>query len=387
MNKSADIVFVVAGKFDSTQAIFRAIRACGTRADCVKILHLDKTEVAMPRSERRDNIEIRRFHWPAPTRSVRMFVGLILYQLWLFRELLSLKPKVIQFLDFFSMWPVLLVAVTCRSKVIYDMRDPFADSWSFPWPIRSLVYALDWFGMSVCSAFVVPVPERLPYLGRWGRSARPVAIIRNTCADELSNLPFLSPVPQADSSRPAPIRIGFFGYLSPWRGAEMLVEIAARLNGQVELYVAGALRNLGDGPLTEQIYRQSNIRYLGWLGRPEALAAMRDVDLVALLYDPCLAVNRLAAPNKFYEAMMVGTPVIINRGVCLTGLVERERLGLVIDYGDTDKIAEVIKNTAPDDLRKEFRSRCRDYFLRHCSLEGELRKYEPFYYSLLSSYR
>ena len=47
------------------------------------------------------------------------------------------------------------------------------------------------------------------------------------------------------------------------------------------------------------------------MSHSDAMARMEASDAVALLYDPSVVANRYAAPNKFYEAMMIGRPVAL----------------------------------------------------------------------------
>ena len=50
------------------------------------------------------------------------------------------------------------------------------------------------------------------------------------------------------------------------------------------------------------------------------------------LYDPSVEINRLAASNKVYDAMMFGIPVITNKEVINSGFIKEHHIGFVIDY-------------------------------------------------------
>ena len=63
---------------------------------------------------------------------------------------------------------------------------------------------------------------------------------------------------------------------------------------------------------TKEAFPQtSNIFYLGQLNYLEALSLMKQVDAVPLLYNPEIELHKMLFPTKYYESMMVGTPIII----------------------------------------------------------------------------
>jgi len=259
------------------------------------------------------------------------------------------------------------------------MRDPFAYCYNFPTPVRYVAYAADWIGMAFCSAFVIPAEERRPYLGRWGQGKRPVAVIINTCADESTTLPQESKAILEDGE--GKVKLGYMGYLSPSRGAQLLVDLCNECRNQVELHVAGMLRFQG---LKDRFRRNPHLHFFGHLPRLDALALMRDVDVISLLYDPSLLVNRMAAPNKFYEAMCVGTPVFVDRKMSLSRVVEENGLGWVVDYGNMEQLKDVIQDLHDTDRLAQIRKRCREFYLRHFSYDTVLAKYREFYELLLN---
>jgi glycosyltransferase involved in cell wall biosynthesis len=262
------------------------------------------------------------------------------------------------------------------ARVVYDMRDPFADSYPFAKWVRPIAYLVDWLVMARCDGFVVPNEERVAYLGRWSRR-RPVSVVRNLCRDEA-----ITDTPAAlDCGSGAPgVRVAWLGYLVPSRGFELLRELLGSEGGRLELWVAGLCRSEA---LRRELETTPGIRWLGLLPRPQALTVMRRADAVALLYDPAIPVNRQAAPNKLYEALMTGTPVIVSRGMSVAGEVESEGLGWVVEYGDAAALGEVIAELREPGARGRLRARCREYFLRRCRWEDELPRYRELYERVL----
>lgn len=50
------------------------------------------------------------------------------------------------------------------------------------------------------------------------------------------------------------------------------------------------------------------------------------------VYNPDVPNNRLSAPNKFYESLALGKPIIVCRGTGIDKLVKKYNLGLSIPY-------------------------------------------------------
>lgn len=50
------------------------------------------------------------------------------------------------------------------------------------------------------------------------------------------------------------------------------------------------------------------------------------------IYDPSIENHRFAAPNKFYESLMLAKPVVMVRGTGMSQVVETEDIGVLIDY-------------------------------------------------------
>lgn len=81
--------------------------------------------------------------------------------------------------------------------------------------------------------------------------------------------------------------------------------------------------------------------------------------VISAIYDPSIRNHRLCAPNKFYEALALGKPLIVCRGTGIDKVVEKNNLGIVIDYSANDfyKAIETLSENA--ELRAEMGRRAR----------------------------
>lgn len=380
MKRSAKVkvMFIRASEYKPTPAIPRAIEAGKDFFNEIIILCWNRNKRKICRDQ--DNkLTIKRFSIVAPPRSLRIFIVTLLYQSWVFWQILKEKPQMIQVLDFESAMPACIARFLVGATLVYDLRDPFADCYKLARMFRNLAYALDWVVMGLSSAFVVPSEERLEYLGRWQISKRPTLVFPNTCYDTMREIP--ESIKGVDKNSGC-TRIAYVGYLDRSRGALLWADFCRRGEGGIELLVAGECR---DSNLASILASTPGIKLLGMLTHLESLVVMKLSDAVALLYDPSVPVNRIAAPNKFYEALMVGTPVLVSRGMSLGKIVEERNLGHIVDYDDHDSLKAAIEKLKKPQVLETLRRRCRNYYLSNFQLSNRLINYCNFYKNLLSS--
>jgi succinoglycan biosynthesis protein ExoL len=127
-----------------------------------------------------------------------------------------------------------------------------------------------------------------------------------------------------------PLRIGFVGFLRYPRTVLPLLEAVARRGDSVEFHVHG------DGPLRETVEefarRAANVHYHGPFRNPDALPGIyASIDLNYVVYDNSDRNVQLALPNKLYESLFYGVPVVVAAGTELSHRVREWSAGFVID--------------------------------------------------------
>lgn len=75
-----------------------------------------------------------------------------------------------------------------------------------------------------------------------------------------------------------------------------------------------------------------NIFFLGKLPYEETLELESKADIMLAIYDPSIENHIYAAPNKFYEALMLGKPLIMIKGTGMSAEIETNDIGVLIDY-------------------------------------------------------
>ncbi len=176
----------------------------------------------------------------------------------------------------------------------------------------------------------------------------------------------------------------FLGRLGRERGLEVAAEAVLQLEDT-------ALVLLGFGAWEGQLRdRDSDPRFAGHHytlppvhpDEVPAWTASADVSVIAV---PANSLNqRLSTPNKFWESITAGTPVVVGRDLAvMRSITEAEGMGAVADPASATDLARALREVleAPAETREAMRERClrvtRERYCWELAVEpylGELRR-------------
>ena len=88
--------------------------------------------------------------------------------------------------------------------------------------------------------------------------------------------------------------------------------------------------------------KMNNVNYMGPIHPDNIPLQTIECDAVLMTLDPSNVNNRLSAPNKLFEAMAAGVPIITCKELLMGQLVEREGIGLTFEWGKWDRLKAVI---------------------------------------------
>ena len=226
--------------------------------------------------------------------------------------------------DFDTVLPAVLAKSMWGKVLVYDIFDFYADQFRrTPGWVRALVRRIDRWAVGRADAVILVDDARRVQIE--GTRHRRVEIVYNTPEDSLAALDRRPPPPRAG------LRLAYVGLLQVERGLAQWIAIVGR-HPEWTLDLAGFG---GDEPLLRSLAQaHPNVRFHGRIPYARGLELMHGADVLTAIYDPGIANHRLASPNKLFEAMMLGRPVIVARGTNVDRLVESHKCGLVLTYGD-----------------------------------------------------
>jgi glycosyltransferase involved in cell wall biosynthesis len=245
-------------------------------------------------------------------------------------------------------------------------------------PFRGILYR-----SVICDIFDALTDRYFNLAGWRARSARAVSSIGRTGADRIiatdevrlgrlapmhrrkaivvMNVPE-DPGPELAATIPTgPPRVFVGGSLSRSRGLERILAVAERLP-ELEIISVGWPR---DNYATEVFLPHPNVHYHGVVTTKESLQMQAGCDALLALYEPAQANNIFASPNKVYDAMSVGRPVIINTEARLSDWIVQQDVGCVCPYDDVETLTQIVASLRSRRAQlAEYAQRVRDLYLR-----------------------
>lgn len=125
------------------------------------------------------------------------------------------------------------------------------------------------------------------------------------------------------------IKIAYVGILQDYRFLVELAEVV-RENRNWELHIGGFGKY--EDYFKELSNNNPNIVYYGKLPYDKALELEKSCDILTAIYDPKINNHYYAAPNKFYEGLMLGKPLIMVRGTGMSEIIEQYGIGELMEF-------------------------------------------------------
>ncbi|MEM2507523.1 MAG: glycosyltransferase, partial [Nitrososphaeria archaeon] len=340
-----DIVFITSASL-SLPVNPRARKIVKTLSSKFRILVLewDREKIRKPFEIMNKRVFIKRFRLKA---SYGVFYLPLLWPFfwsWIIVNIVSAKPKIIHACNLDALIPSWISRLLFfkKPKIVFDSFDKFSLAF-IPPKYRLCFKMVDILeNILTCNsdAFITVSKERLKTYGKFIPNF--VEIIMNCPEDLLSRIDDLI----LNSKKSKELILVYAGGLSRDRGLTLLKEAISSIN-DVKLYLAG---NIVDNTI-KKLLSSSKIKYLGLLPYEESIKLQAQADVIPILYDPAVPINFVANPNKLFEAMMLGKPVITN--VC-RDIVEETNCGIVVDYSPEQVRNAILQLKNNPSLRSEL---------------------------------
>jgi len=278
-------------------------------------------------------IQQMNFLFKAPVSSYFLVFFYPFFWIWVFNKIVSLRPRIVHACNLDSA----IIAYVCRKlglceKFVFDVFDSFL----FFIPLKNLysllfrtIYALENYLFYVADMGIIPSEDRSKLYRRFNK--KEITIITNSPPDLLRNLK------NSVNGRKNIFSVVYAGSLSKVRGILELIESTQNLG--VTLILAGPVI---DYSILYECKKHKHVKYLGILTHEKSLEIEANSDCLVALYDPLKRPlsYKFAEPQKIYEAMVLGKPLITN---VKKDIVKRYKCGIVVKYGNTAELKRAIK--------------------------------------------
>ncbi|ALC88206.1 hypothetical protein AM499_12095 [Bacillus sp. FJAT-22090] len=205
--------------------------------------------------------------------------------------------------------------------------------------------------------------------------------INNNTAN-INNYPLLNELNRSKTNEEIPKKsqLCYVGVLGIERGMNQLLEAANLIKGTI--HIAGKINSKEK---TQQIETHKNIKYLGVLNRLEVkeLLTSSIAGIVTFLPEP----NHInAQPNKMFEYMSAGIPVICSDFPLWKSIIEKHNCGICVDPKKPSEIASAINYLLDNpDIAEIMGKNGRNAVENEYNWEQESEKLNKVYSKLISS--
>ncbi len=294
----------------------------------VVVLAWDR-ECNYPKKEFLNGYTIIRFRLKAPYGKPIIAIFIPLWILYQFSFYLSNKFDVIHAFDFDTFLPSILISRIKKVKTVYHILDFYSELFpkQFPKIISKIIKKIDVFFMNFANYVILVDPCRLKQIGNY--ELKNVMYIYNTPPDTSIKIE-----PKRDENRKK-FTIFYGGQLELERGLTYMIDAVNEMDG-VELILAGHGKDANI--IIEKIRKSKHSKYIGKISYDEVLENSLRSDVLFAFYDTIIPNNKYASPNKLFEAMMCGKPIIVNENTCMAETVKREKCGILIPFGNIKQI-------------------------------------------------
>lgn len=302
----------------------------GMAGNEVDILAWDRDNTNI-KYDRRDYYEIHRFGLKADYGKPLLIIKLFIWWIYEFFYLIRTRYDIIHACDFDTLIVAAFVSKLRNKILIYDCFDFYSDSLPSIVPdiMRNIVSRFEIFFATFAHTVILVDESRIIQFKN--RIKKP-AIVYNSPSDALITFN------QYDEKK-EDFLIFYAGILDENRGFRKIIEATENLKG-IQFIIAGF--GADEKILINLFKNTTNTKYIGKIPYKDVIKYTRDCKMLFALYDPKIPNHQYSSPNKLFEAMMCGKPIIVSAETSMASIVEKEKCGIVVPYGDIQKIREAV---------------------------------------------
>lgn len=224
--------------------------------------------------------------------------------------------------DLQTVIPALIPICLYRKQLVYDIYDYFSDTAHGSVTILKIARWFETRVINHASATIICSEQREEQI----KPAFPkkLAIIHNAPAKHQVETDSQC-ICQSNSDKP---KLVYVGNLVEDRCMKEIVELA-KIHQEIEFHIGGmgVLETL----MKETAKNFSNFYFYGKMKYSDVLALEKDCDIMIAFYDQKVRNHRYAAPNKFYEALGLGKPLIMLHKTGVDDVIDKYELGATVD--------------------------------------------------------
>lgn len=235
--------------------------------------------------------------------------------------------------DFDTGFAAMVCCKIWKKKFVYHILDYYVDGHTLPSkPLNSIVEFFEIRVINAADTTILCTEKRIEQIDK--ASPKKICVIHNTPDAVLQ--PSASFKLQSSNDK---MKIAYVGILAGARLLKETVKAVAQMN-DVEMHIGGFGEY--EAWMQEAARKHGNISFYGKLQYSDTLALESQCDVMVATYDPSFRNHKYAAPNKFYESLMLGKPIIMAQETGYDDVIREHDIGLLAEYSE-DGIGSAIQ--------------------------------------------
>ncbi len=293
---------------------------------------------------------ISRFHTGGPLKY-------IVFNFKLFFYLLFTPIKIIHCHDLWPLPAAALASLLKNSSLIYDAHEYNSGLKIFNnRPIRKQIWMiLEWLAIPLVDILVtVSHPLGELYQKRYPQLKK-VRIIRNLPKFEIPQVLDNLKIVRKDNEK----IILFHGHFKPGRGLENLVISIKRMNDVRLFLVGGGELKSKLQQLVNKLEIRNQVNFIDYINKDYLVSYAAQADIGVVLFEPTSINYSFALPNKLFEYIMAGLPVLASNIQTFEYYIKKYKIGKTVDPAKSELIAEILTQMINDiEQIKTWKNNC-----------------------------
>ena len=227
--------------------------------------------------------------------------------------------------DLLTGLPAVIPCKLFRKKLVYDIFDYYAATTHGPKRLLDFFSKLENGVVNMADVTIICSEKRREQIA--GTNPRKLVVLHNAPSSEQVIKAGLDSRVEVQG-RPDRTKIVYVGNLVEDRFILKALACAKDMP-EVEFHIGGF--GAQEELVRSMARQQENIYFYGKMAYQDVLALERQCHIMLALYDPSVPNHAYAAPNKFYEALALGKPLVMFRNTGMDCAVEEFDIGAVCE--------------------------------------------------------
>ena len=314
--------------------VMKTMRALQEKDVSVVLIGWDRQMTELRAYGQRAGVDCRLHIFRLKTPVGSPLISIILPFWWCYVVAVALLKcgSILHACDLDALVPSLFVKIVTRRKVVYDIFDFYSDRLPEESLTRRVLGFLEKFSARFADMVILADEKRVQQV-RGLKTKKAITIYNSP--------PSISFPKKLTEISDNCYTLFYCGLLDFRRGILSACEAVEGLPS-VRLILAGYT-----GPHYERLLslvkKYNNTTFIGALSYDQVLDFTKRSDALLALYDPLVPNYRYASPNKLFEAMMCGKPIIVTADTLMAERVLRHACGIVVKHDDVESVREAIQ--------------------------------------------